>query len=133
MTAWFCPKCGTLMISSDGWLKCRKCSYIRKINDKDQMQIKIDCKKNELPVIEQPYTKLPCPHCRNECKTLGVTHRIPNPDPDGIDTGYSIHCDMCGGNWIYHNLVSKFVKIPRGSTVKNKRLKKSHGKRSRKI
>jgi hypothetical protein len=35
----FCPECGTLMISSDGRLKCRKCGYIRKFQADDQTDL----------------------------------------------------------------------------------------------
>ena len=68
----FCPECKSLMISSAGQLKCRKCGYIRSITDKDQMQIRTVGKEKEIVIVEDqeqvrtlPTIAIRCPKCEN--------------------------------------------------------------------
>jgi DNA-directed RNA polymerase subunit M len=73
MGAMFCPECKSLMISSAGQLKCRKCGYIRKINDTDQMQIRRKQSGREIVIVEEegasiktlPTIQIRCPKCEN--------------------------------------------------------------------
>ena len=60
------------MISSAGQLKCRRCGYIRKINDSDQMQIRKKQSGREIVIVEEgetvrtlPTVQIKCPKC--EC------------------------------------------------------------------
>ncbi|MDI9633895.1 MAG: transcription factor S [Methanolinea sp.] len=68
----FCPECGSLMISSAGQLKCRKCGYIRNIEKKEKLQIKKNRKEKEITIVEEegPVRTLPtiatkCPKCEH--------------------------------------------------------------------
>lgn len=67
----FCPECKSLMISSAGQLKCRKCGYIRKINKGDQMLIRKERREREIVIVEEeggqirtlPTIATKCPKC----------------------------------------------------------------------
>ena len=48
----FCPECKTMMISSGGQLKCRKCGYIRKIDAGDQMKTQKMRTENEIMIVD---------------------------------------------------------------------------------
>jgi transcription factor S len=59
----FCPECKTMMISSGGQLKCRKCGYIRKIESTDQMKTQKMRTENEITTM--PTIQIKCPKCGN--------------------------------------------------------------------
>ena len=68
----FCPECKSLMISSAGQLKCRKCGYIRKITEKDQLQKTRKRSEKEIVIVEEegsiptlPTIAIKCPKCEN--------------------------------------------------------------------
>jgi len=68
----FCPECGSLMISSAGQLKCRKCGYNRNIDKNDQMQIRKTRREREIVIVEEegsvrtlPTIAVKCPKCEN--------------------------------------------------------------------
>ncbi|MCU0632652.1 MAG: transcription factor S [Methanolinea sp.] len=68
----FCPECRSLMISSAGQLKCRKCGYIRKIGKDDQMLIKKERREREIVIVEEegsirtlPTIAAKCPKCEH--------------------------------------------------------------------
>ena len=68
----FCPECKTMLISSAGQLKCRKCGYIRKIDDADQMKRRVERSENEIVIVEEegqaktmPTIQIKCPKCEN--------------------------------------------------------------------
>ena len=68
----FCPECKSMMISSAGQLKCRKCGYIRKIVGTDQMSIETKRTERDIVIVEDdgriptlPTTQIKCPKC--EC------------------------------------------------------------------
>jgi DNA-directed RNA polymerase subunit M len=71
----FCPECKSLLISSGGQLKCRKCGYLRKIDgaDKSQMTRKRRRTENEITIVDDegekirtlPTIQLKCPKCGN--------------------------------------------------------------------
>ncbi|HNQ30534.1 MAG TPA: transcription factor S [Methanolinea sp.] len=68
----FCPECRSLMISSAGQLKCRKCGYIRNIGKDDQMQIRKERREREIVIVEEegsvrtlPTIATKCPKCEH--------------------------------------------------------------------
>ncbi len=69
----FCPECKSMLISSGGQLKCRKCGYIRKIEAADQMTHTRERKEKEIMIVEEegeslrtmPTIQIKCPKCEN--------------------------------------------------------------------
>nr|WP_321349474.1 transcription factor S [uncultured Methanoregula sp.] len=69
----FCPECKSLLMSSGGQLKCRKCGYIRKIEGTDNMKKKVDRRENEITIVDDegekmktlPTIQIRCPKCDN--------------------------------------------------------------------
>ena len=69
----FCPECKSLLISSGGQLKCRKCGYIRKIESTDNMTKKRERIEKEIMIVDDegekiktlPTIQIKCPKCGN--------------------------------------------------------------------
>lgn len=71
----FCPECKSMLISSGGQLKCRKCGYNRKIVDTDQKQMSrtVDRKEKTITIVDDeeedlktmPTIQIKCPKCDN--------------------------------------------------------------------
>jgi DNA-directed RNA polymerase subunit M len=71
----FCPECKSLLISSGGQLKCRKCGYIRKIERADKRQMTRSKKRteNEITIVDDegekiktlPTIQIKCQKCGN--------------------------------------------------------------------
>jgi len=69
----FCPECKSLLFSSGGQLKCRKCGFIRKIESGDQMTKKKERTENEITIVDDeedqlktmPTIQIKCPKCGN--------------------------------------------------------------------
>ena len=69
----FCPECKSLMFSSGGQLKCRKCGYIRKIESTDNMTKKRERSEKEIMIVDDegekirtlPTIQIKCPKCGN--------------------------------------------------------------------
>ncbi len=69
----FCPECKTMMISSGGQLKCRKCGYIRKFEIKDQKESMKPLVPNEITIVDDedikintmPTIQIKCPKCEH--------------------------------------------------------------------
>jgi transcription factor S len=69
----FCPECKSLMMSSAGQLKCRKCGYIRKIESTDNMTKKRERVEKEIMIVDDegekirilPTIQIKCPKCGN--------------------------------------------------------------------
>ncbi|MCU0630122.1 MAG: transcription factor S [Methanoregulaceae archaeon] len=68
----FCPECKSILMASAGQLKCRKCGYIRKISDNDQLQKKTMRSEKEIVIVEEdgsiptlPTIQIKCPKCEN--------------------------------------------------------------------
>jgi len=68
----FCPECKSLLMSSAGFLKCRKCGYNRKITDGDQLQRTRKRSEKEIVIVEEegqihilPTIAIKCPKCEN--------------------------------------------------------------------
>jgi len=84
----FCPECKTLLVSSKGQLKCRKCGYIRKFKATDQ------------PPDTELYWcfchRFKCPHrdyslCPEHCDEPGLT----KPCPQGPCQVFEQHPKEC--------------------------------------
>jgi transcription factor S len=73
----FCPECKSLMMSSGGQLKCRKCGYIRKIESTDNMTKKRERVEKEIMIVDDegdkirtmPTIQIKCPKCGNNLAT----------------------------------------------------------------
>jgi len=70
----FCPECKSMLRSAGGYLKCRKCGYIRKI----ETVPKIDTTKTEILICF--CHKYRCPHkdyslCPKDCENPGPMSR----------------------------------------------------------
>ncbi|HZD43381.1 MAG TPA: transcription factor S [Methanomicrobiales archaeon] len=65
----FCPHCKSLMISSGGQLKCRKCGYIREFSDEEKVRVTSTREEKEVTIIEEkkmgtlPTMNIRCPKC----------------------------------------------------------------------
>ena len=69
----FCPQCKSFMVSTGGQLKCRKCGYIKEIEDEDQMKRTRRRKEKEITIVDDkdhitvmPTTNARCPECGND-------------------------------------------------------------------
>ncbi|QYZ80385.1 transcription factor S [Methanofollis formosanus] len=68
----FCPKCNSLMMSSGGQMKCRKCGYLQAIEKEDDLKITATRIEKEITIVDDeekaqtlPTTNVPCPECGN--------------------------------------------------------------------
>ena len=74
ITMMFCPQCKGLMISSGGQLKCKKCGYIREINETDRLKKTDKRVEKEITIVDEedkiatlPTATIKCPDC--DCTT----------------------------------------------------------------
>lgn len=69
----FCPECKSMLISSGGQLKCKKCGYIRKIGGDEQLKVNRPRKEKEITIVDDeeekvktlPTIQIRCPKCDN--------------------------------------------------------------------
>ncbi|MDD1655336.1 MAG: transcription factor S [Methanomicrobiales archaeon] len=68
----FCPKCRSLMISSGGQMKCRRCGFIREFSENDSLQLTKSRGQREITIIDDtekvptlPTITIRCPKCGN--------------------------------------------------------------------
>lgn len=69
----FCPECKSMLISSGGQLKCKKCGYIKKIGSGNQLTVKRLRKEKEITIVDDegekiktlPTIQIRCPKCEN--------------------------------------------------------------------
>jgi len=62
-----------MLISSGGQLKCKKCGYIRKIGNADQLKVNKPRKEKEITIVDDeeekiktlPTIQIRCPKCDN--------------------------------------------------------------------
>jgi DNA-directed RNA polymerase subunit M len=66
----FCPKCQSLLISSGGQLKCRKCGFLRDITEDDSLKRTTTRGERVIPIIDDeekvatlPTIRITCPKC----------------------------------------------------------------------
>ena len=69
----FCPECKSMLMSSGGQLKCRKCGYIRIIDDNKKIHNTLERKEKEIMIVDEeeegmrtmPTIQIKCPKCEN--------------------------------------------------------------------
>ncbi|KQC03159.1 MAG: DNA-directed RNA polymerase subunit M [Methanoculleus sp. SDB] len=67
----FCPHCKSLMVSTGGQLKCRKCGYLREMEGNDERLKKTRLRSEKvLTIVDSdehiatlPTTNVKCPEC----------------------------------------------------------------------
>lgn len=69
----FCPHCKSLMVSSGGQLKCRKCGHIREVEGDERMMKKSRRVEKEITIVDDtqetrtlPTTRVRCPDCGHD-------------------------------------------------------------------
>jgi len=92
-------------MSSGGQLKCRKCGYIRKIDDADQnkMTRKTDRTENEITIVEDekedqktmPTIQIKCPKCANNL-AIWWLRQLRAADESEVRF---FRCTECGHTW----------------------------------
>jgi DNA-directed RNA polymerase subunit M len=100
--AMFCPECKTMLISSGGQLKCRKCGYIRKIETSDQMKTQKMRTENEIVIVEEegqertmPTIQIKCPKCENNL-AIWWLRQLRAADESEVRF---FRCTECGHTW----------------------------------
>jgi DNA-directed RNA polymerase subunit M len=98
----FCPECKSLLISSAGQLKCRKCGYIRKIENADQMTKKVKRSEKEIMIVEEegqvktlPTIQIKCPKCENNLAFWWL-RQLRAADESEVRF---FRCTECGHTW----------------------------------
>jgi len=91
-------------MSSGGQLKCRKCGYIRKIEDSDQMKKKVERRENEITIVEEedgesiktmPTIQIRCPKCENNL-AIWWLRQLRAADESEVRF---FRCTECGHTW----------------------------------
>ncbi len=99
----FCPECKTLLISSAGHLKCRKCGYIRKIESQDQMKVQKKRLEKEIMIVDDeedkiktmPTIAIKCPKCENNLAFWWL-RQLRAADESEVRF---FRCTECGHTW----------------------------------
>jgi transcription factor S, archaeal len=98
----FCPECKSLMISSAGQLKCRKCGYIRKICEDDQMSKTTRRSEKEIVIVEDegtirtlPSIAIKCPKCEHN-EAFWWLRQLRAADESEVRF---FRCTACGHTW----------------------------------
>ena len=69
----FCPECKSMLMSSGGQMKCRKCGYIGKIEENKKIHSRLERKEKEIMIVDDedekintmPTIQIKCPKCSN--------------------------------------------------------------------
>ncbi|MDD1703415.1 MAG: transcription factor S [Methanoregula sp.] len=101
----FCPECKSLLMSSGGQLKCRKCGYIRKIEDAEHDQMRVEKKRteNEITIVDDedtnvktmPTIQIKCPKCENNLAFWWL-RQLRAADESEVRF---FRCTECGHTW----------------------------------
>jgi len=67
----FCPKCRSLMISSGGQMKCRKCGFLREFSEHDSLQLTRSRGQREITIIDDAEKVATLPTMTIRCPTCG--------------------------------------------------------------
>ena len=89
-------------MSSAGFLKCRKCGYIRKITEKDQLQKTRKRSEKEIVIVEEegsiptlPTIAIKCPKCENNL-AIWWLRQLRAADESEVRF---FRCTECGHTW----------------------------------
>ena len=63
----FCPKCKSMMISSGGQLKCRRCGYIQPIDDDLTLKRTKLASHRTITIIDDEQSVSTLPTCNTKC------------------------------------------------------------------
>jgi transcription factor S len=99
----FCPECKTMLISSGGQLKCRKCGYIRKIESSEHMTRQKKRTENEITIVDDedtniktmPTIQIKCPKCENNLAFWWL-RQLRAADESEVRF---FRCTECGHTW----------------------------------
>lgn len=99
----FCPECKTLLTSSAGQLKCRKCGYNRKIEKADQMKVQKKRVEKEIMIVDDeedkiktmPTIQIKCPKCENNLAFWWL-RQLRAADESEVRF---FRCTECGHTW----------------------------------
>lgn len=104
IVAMFCPECKSMLMSSGGQLKCRRCGYIRKIdsNDQNQMMRKKKRSEKEIVIVEEegkvrtlPTIQIRCQKCDNNLAFWWL-RQLRSADESEVRF---FRCTECGHTW----------------------------------
>ncbi len=103
IVAMFCPECKTMLISSGGQLKCKKCGYNRKIGGADQMKKEKKRTENEITIVDDgdekiktmPTIQIRCPKCDNNL-AIWWLRQLRAADESEVRF---FRCTECGHTW----------------------------------
>ncbi|MGD0534112.1 MAG: transcription factor S [Methanoregula sp.] len=99
----FCPECKTMLISSGGQLKCRKCGYIRNIEAGEHMTREKKRTENEITIVDDedeqiktmPTIQIKCPKCENNL-AIWWLRQLRAADESEVRF---FRCTECGHTW----------------------------------
>jgi DNA-directed RNA polymerase subunit M len=99
----FCPECKSLLMSSGGQLKCKKCGYIRKIEQTDQMTRKVERRERKITIVDDegekirtmPTIQIRCPKCDNNLAFWWL-RQLRAADESEVRF---FRCTECGHTW----------------------------------
>jgi DNA-directed RNA polymerase subunit M len=99
----FCPECKTMMISSGGQLKCRKCGYLRKFEVSDQKETMKPLVPNEITIVDDedikvntmPTIQIKCPKCEHNLAFWWL-RQLRAADESEVRF---FRCTECGHTW----------------------------------
>lgn len=98
----FCPHCKSLMISSAGQLKCKRCGYIRDITGADQMTIEEKRSEKEIIFFDEeqelatkPTFSIKCPECEHNLAFWWM-RQLRSADESEVRF---FKCVKCGYTW----------------------------------
>jgi DNA-directed RNA polymerase subunit M len=97
----FCPKCKSMLISSGGQMKCRKCGYIKSTKDENLLKRTRQASERTITIIEDPsISTLPtiatkCPKCEHNTAFWWL-RQLRSADESEVRF---FRCCKCGHTW----------------------------------
>lgn len=98
----FCPQCNSLMISSGGQLKCRRCGCIQAIEKEEDLRITTAITPKEITIVDDddkvktlPTITVRCPKCENNLAFWWL-RQLRSADESEVRF---FRCTECGHTW----------------------------------
>lgn len=97
----FCPKCRSMLISSAGQLKCRKCGYIRPSKGDESLKITRTRSDRDVRIVEaegvatMPTCTAKCPKCGNN-QAFWWLRQLRSADESEVRF---FRCTQCSHTW----------------------------------